>query len=171
MNQKIAPSGALCAGPVASAGMPPVPAAVAPWHEAQCRANKFAPACAAARLPAYGFFICSAVAGAPWKEAVWALIGEHRPIVENKNADTDPINADLLLLQLALLAAFKLPSQTMVDIFIRAQIPGLLPAFSTHIILHRQIQEPKAAESATLGARVNRETTRDLLASHLLDLG
>ena len=111
MNQKIAPSGAVCAGPVASAGMPPVPAAVGPWHEAQCRANKFAPACAAARLPAYGFFVCSAAAGAPWKETVWALTGPHTPIAANKNANTDLMNADLLLLQPALLAAFKLPSR------------------------------------------------------------
>jgi hypothetical protein len=110
MNQKIAPSVALCVGPVASAGMLPVPAAVGPWHEAQRRANKFAPACADARLPAYGFLFCSAAAGAPWKEAVWALTGKHMPIAANKNADRDIMNADLLILQLALLEAFKLPS-------------------------------------------------------------
>src|SRR5580698_10208050 len=91
MNQKIAPSGALCVGPLARAGMFPVPAPVGPWHAAQCRANKFAPACAAARLPAYGFLACSAVAGAPWKEAVCALTGKHTPIAANKNADRDPI--------------------------------------------------------------------------------
>jgi hypothetical protein len=111
MNQKIAPSGALCVGPVASAGMLPVPAPVGPWHEAQRRANTFAPACGAARLPAYGFFICSALAGALWKEAFWAFTCKHNPIAANKNADRDPMNADALLLQPALLAAFKLPSQ------------------------------------------------------------
>src|SRR5580658_8391590 len=111
MNQKMAPSDVLSVGPLASAGMLPVPAAVGPWHEAQCRAYKFAPACAAARLPAYGFFVCSAAAGAPWNEAVWALAGKHPPIAASRNANRDLVNADLLLLLPALLAAFKLPSQ------------------------------------------------------------
>src|ERR1700723_1769308 len=110
MNQKIAPSAALCVGPLASAGMLPVPAPVGPWHAAQWRANKLAPACAATRLPANGFFVCSAAAGAPWKEAVCALTGKHTPIAAIKNADRDPKNTDLLLIQLVLRAAFKLPS-------------------------------------------------------------
>src|SRR3984885_2924634 len=110
MNQKIAPSAALCVGPLASAGMLPVPAPVGPWHAAHWRANKLAPPCAATRLPANGFFVCSAAAGAPWKEAVCALTGKHTPIAAIKNADRDPKNTDLLLIQLVLRAAFKLPS-------------------------------------------------------------
>jgi hypothetical protein len=110
MNQKMAPSAAFCAGPVASAGMFAVPPPVGPWHEAQCRANKFAPACAAARFRAYGFFVCSAAAGALWKEAVWALTGKPAPLAKNKNVNPDLMNADLLLIRLVLPAAFKLTS-------------------------------------------------------------
>jgi hypothetical protein len=141
MNQKIAPSAALCVGPVASAGILPVPPPVDPWHAAQCRANKFAPACAAACLPADGFFVCAAAAGAPWKEAIWAFIGKQTPIAANKNADRDAMNADLLLLQLALLAAFKLPSKGLTDSIFPAS--NSYSGTPTRIILPLQLDRTK----------------------------
>jgi len=169
MNQKIAPSGALCVGPVASAGMLPVPAPVGPWHEAQRRANTFAPACAAARLPAYGLFICSADPGAPWKEVVWALTGKHTPIAANKSADRDPMNADLLLFQRALLAAFKSPSRdwSICLNFLQFALSVLLP---TRNILPLQSGRSKNSKVHAVRARFDRPPVSSCLRGECVTL-
>jgi hypothetical protein len=86
--------------------------------------------------------VCSAVAGALWKEAVWALIGKHAPIATNRNTDRDTKNADLLLFQLALLAASKVPSQGLIDSHFRGLT--LLAAVPTRIILPLQSERSKS---------------------------
>jgi hypothetical protein len=47
-------------------------------------------------------------------------------------------------------------------------IPALYSAFPTRIILHRHIQEQKAAVSEEFGLRVDRERFRDSLAPQML---
>ena len=129
MNQKIAPSAAVCVGPAASAGMLPVPPPVGPWHAAQCRANKFAPACAAARLPAYGFFVCSAFAGALWNAVFCAETGKHTPMAANTNTDACRIKSQARRFQLLCRTTFKISSAAMVNMLFARKIHRFLRSF------------------------------------------
>ena len=155
MNQKIAPSDALCVGPLASAGMLPVPPPVGPWQAAQCRANRFAPACAPARLPAYGFFVCSAAAGASWKEVFWALTGKQAPIAASRSTDASCNKTRTVVFRLPRIDGVQDSSQPMVDISCACDVLVLPPALPTRTILHcHSSRNKKAAASVRFGLRV-----------------